>query len=97
MTRLSPFLPCLCACQSFIEEAVVRRELADNFCYYQPHYDSLQGAANWARESLELHTCVLPSCLLPLVAYGRLAACIGKRKRLLPSGFLGQAIRSVCD
>eukprot|EP00935_MAST-01C_sp_MAST-1C-sp1_P002869 g2869.t1 len=39
----------------FVEELVVRRELADNFCFYQPQYDSLDGAANWARESLELH------------------------------------------
>lgn len=26
----------------FVEEAVVRRELADNFVYYNPHYDSIQ-------------------------------------------------------
>ena len=40
---------------SFLEESVVRRELSDNFCFYNPNYDSLDGAANWARESLELH------------------------------------------
>jgi deoxyribodipyrimidine photo-lyase len=40
---------------AFIEEAVVRRELSDNLCFYNPSYDSLQGAAVWARESLELH------------------------------------------
>jgi deoxyribodipyrimidine photo-lyase len=41
---------------AFIEEGVVRRELSDNFVYYTPDgYDSLDGAANWARESLELH------------------------------------------
>ena len=40
---------------AFLEESIVRRELADNFCYYQPNYDNLGGAANWARESLELH------------------------------------------
>lgn len=28
---------------AFVEEAVVRRELADNFCYYNENYDSLQG------------------------------------------------------
>ena len=33
----------------------MRRELSDNFCHYQPHYDSLAGAAAWARDSLELH------------------------------------------
>lgn len=41
--------------KSFIEESVVRRELADNYCYYNPSYDSLDGAADWARASLELH------------------------------------------
>jgi deoxyribodipyrimidine photo-lyase len=40
---------------SFVEETIVRRELADNFCFYNPAYDSLQGAAGWARASLELH------------------------------------------
>eukprot|EP00041_Stephanoeca_diplocostata_P022433 m.535033 g.535033 ORF g.535033 m.535033 type:complete len:496 (-) comp22062_c0_seq2:298-1785(-) len=40
---------------SFVEESVVRRELADNFCFYQENYDNLRGAALWARESLALH------------------------------------------
>lgn len=40
---------------SFVEEAVVRRELAENFCLYNPHYDSLEGASNWAKETLTLH------------------------------------------
>ena len=43
------------AADSFLEEAVVRRELSDNFCWHEPSYDSLDGAAAWARESLELH------------------------------------------
>lgn len=42
--------------KTFIEESVVRRELSDNFCFYQPRYDSLEGAAGWARDSLELHS-----------------------------------------
>lgn len=41
---------------TFIEEGVVRRELSDNFCFYNPLYDSLSGAYPWARESLELHS-----------------------------------------
>ncbi|OVA07673.1 DNA photolyase [Macleaya cordata] len=40
---------------SFLEELIVRRELADNFCYYQPQYDSLQGAWEWARKTLMDH------------------------------------------
>ena len=31
----------------YIEEGVVRRELADNFCYYNEHYDSIEGNVAW--------------------------------------------------
>ena len=42
--------------EAFLEELVVRKELSDNFCHFEPDaYDSLDGAAPWARESLELH------------------------------------------
>ncbi|GMI11990.1 hypothetical protein TrVE_jg13993 [Triparma verrucosa] len=41
---------------AFIEEGVVRRELSDNFCFYNSNYDNLTGAAGWARESLQLHS-----------------------------------------
>ncbi|KAH9490297.1 hypothetical protein Btru_034043, partial [Bulinus truncatus] len=40
---------------AFIEEAVVRRELADNFCFYNPDYDSVKGTNDWAKKSLDLH------------------------------------------
>jgi deoxyribodipyrimidine photo-lyase len=40
---------------AFVEEAVVRRELAENFCFYNERYDSLSGAADWALNSLEQH------------------------------------------
>ena len=40
---------------SYIEDGLVRRELSDNFVYYSPDdYESLESAAGWARESLEL-------------------------------------------
>lgn len=39
--------------QAFINEIFVWRELAENFCFYQPHYDSIAGARNWARKTLE--------------------------------------------
>ena len=41
--------------KSYLEESIVRRELSDNFCFYQEHYDSLEGAAQWARDSLAVH------------------------------------------
>ncbi|KAG2438770.1 hypothetical protein HXX76_005312 [Chlamydomonas incerta] len=43
------------AVESYLEELVVRRELADNFCHYCATYDSLAAAAEWARESLDKH------------------------------------------
>jgi len=42
---------------SYLEEGIVRRELSDNFVFYTLDvYDSLDAAAGWARESLELHS-----------------------------------------
>ncbi|XP_052210789.1 deoxyribodipyrimidine photo-lyase isoform X2 [Diospyros lotus] len=46
---------CPQAVDAFLEELVVRRELADNFCFYQPKYDSLLGAWEWARKTLMDH------------------------------------------
>ncbi len=37
---------------SFIEECLVRRELAENFCYYNTSYDSFEGFPSWAKETL---------------------------------------------
>lgn len=39
----------------FLEELVVRRELADNFCFHEPHYDSVEGFPAWARATLDMH------------------------------------------
>lgn len=41
--------------ESFLEELVVRRELSDNFCLYNPDYDSLAGVPGWAWETLDAH------------------------------------------
>ncbi len=41
---------------AFLEELVVRRELADNFCLYCREYDSEDGFPEWARQSLTKHT-----------------------------------------
>ncbi|TYH23534.1 hypothetical protein ES288_A03G021000v1 [Gossypium darwinii] len=43
------------AVDTFLEELILRRELADNFCYYQPNYDTMQGAWEWARKTLMDH------------------------------------------
>ncbi|XP_078245851.1 deoxyribodipyrimidine photo-lyase-like [Pogona vitticeps] len=46
---------CKDSVEAFIEEAVVRRELADNFCYYNKNYDRVEGAYDWAQTTLQLH------------------------------------------
>ncbi|NCB00822.1 MAG: hypothetical protein EOM67_01475 [Spirochaetia bacterium] len=40
----------------FIEQLVVRRELAFNFVFYNPHYDSFDGLPSWAKETLLRHS-----------------------------------------
>lgn len=34
---------------------IIRRELSDNFCYYNKNYDSFEGFHTWAQESLNAH------------------------------------------
>jgi len=41
--------------ESYIEEAVVRRELSDNFCFYNANYDKIEGASGWAQITLQEH------------------------------------------
>jgi len=40
---------------AFLEEFIVRRELAVNFVRFNPRYDSLEGCEPWARRTLEAH------------------------------------------
>jgi len=40
---------------AFLEELIVRKELSDNFCYYNHNYRSIKGAKDWALKSLEQH------------------------------------------
>lgn len=41
--------------ETFLEELIVRRELADNFCYYNTAYDRFAGFPKWARKTLDEH------------------------------------------
>ncbi len=38
-----------------MEELIIRRELSDNYCYYNPQYDSFEGFPQWAQKTLEKH------------------------------------------
>jgi len=39
----------------FLEELIVRRELAHNFVYFNPLYDSYEGLPEWARKTMDKH------------------------------------------
>ncbi len=41
--------------ESFLEELIVRRELSDNFCFYNSGYDKFEGFPSWAQASLKKH------------------------------------------
>ncbi len=40
---------------AFLEELIVRRELSDNYCFYNPDYDTFKGFPAWAQETLNRH------------------------------------------
>jgi deoxyribodipyrimidine photo-lyase len=41
--------------ESYVEELVVRRELAINYCYYTENYDSYAALPGWAKQTLKDH------------------------------------------
>ena len=43
------------ALQAFLEQLIVRRELADNWCLYNPYYDSVSGFPAWSLQTLARH------------------------------------------
>ena len=40
---------------AFLEQAVIRRELSFNFCFYNPRYASLEALPQWAKQTLDKH------------------------------------------
>jgi len=40
---------------TYLEELIVRRELADNYCFYNTNYDTVAGAHAWAQKSIKEH------------------------------------------
>ena len=41
--------------EAFLEELIVRRELSDNFCFYNGDYDRFSGFPAWAKKTLNDH------------------------------------------
>jgi len=40
---------------SFLDELIIRRELSDNYCFYNSNYDSFGGFPEWAQKTLNNH------------------------------------------
>jgi len=40
---------------AFLEELIIRRELSDNFCFYNNNYDNPDGFPDWAKRTLNDH------------------------------------------
>lgn len=53
-SSLLPQSGCTAANKS-MKEFIVRRELSDNFCFYNEHYDSFKGLPVWAQKTLKEH------------------------------------------
>ncbi len=41
--------------EAFLEELIVRRELTDNYVYYNPDYNQVGGAHAWAQKTIRAH------------------------------------------
>ena len=55
MPQASGLAPVRDGVNALLEEMLVRKELSDNFCYYEPNYRELSSAPKWAQESLDQH------------------------------------------
>lgn len=40
---------------AFLEELIVRKELADNYCFYNKDYDKVEGVHSWAQLTIKEH------------------------------------------
>ena len=41
--------------KAFLEELIIRKELTDNYCFYEPLYDAFAGFPTWGQKSLQEH------------------------------------------
>ncbi|GAW81420.1 deoxyribodipyrimidine photo-lyase [Plasmodium gonderi] len=41
--------------ESFNDDLIMKKELAENYCYYNKNYDNFNGGKEWAKESLKKH------------------------------------------
>lgn len=43
------------ATSDFVEQVFVRKELSDNYCYYNTNYDNVKGFPDWAKKNTDAH------------------------------------------
>ncbi len=41
--------------EAFLEELIVRKELSDNFCFYNQDFDNFEGLPTWAKQNFASH------------------------------------------
>lgn len=54
---------------AYLEELIVRRELSDNYCFYNSAYDTVAGAHAWAQTTINAHTNDVRSHLYTLAEF----------------------------
>ena len=54
---------------AFLEELIVRKELADNYCLYEENYDNFEGLHPWAKTTLTFHEHDSRDYLYPIEAF----------------------------
>ncbi len=57
--------------EPFLEELIVRKELSDNFCFYNKHYDTEDSFPRWAKESHDQHRSDKREYIYPLETFER--------------------------
>ncbi|MFC2088903.1 deoxyribodipyrimidine photo-lyase [Calditrichota bacterium] len=55
--------------ETFLEELIIRKELSDNFCYYNENYDSINSFPDWARKTLKEHEEDIREYIYPLESF----------------------------
>jgi deoxyribodipyrimidine photo-lyase len=64
--------------EAFLGELIVRRELSDNFCYYNPCYDAFDGFPAWGRKTLREHRLDTREFIYSLEQFDRYIQIISK-------------------
>jgi deoxyribodipyrimidine photo-lyase len=41
--------------EAYLEQLIIRRELTDNYCFYNDNYDSIDGFPDWAKKTIAEH------------------------------------------